>query len=81
MQRWIGWLATGCIAFCGLLPLALGLRWLQLFIFTDYRAHHRPIIIPLGIIATTIGIALVFSPLWFWLGTVIWSRFRNRDAP
>jgi uncharacterized protein (DUF983 family) len=46
----------------GLIPLLIGLRWLQVFIFTDYRAHFRPIMIPLGLVATSIGLAMVLGP-------------------
>ena len=50
------------ITLAGVLPLSVGLRWLQLFVFTDYRAHFRPIIIPLGILATIIGLGMVVGP-------------------
>lgn len=55
------------VATFALLSLALGLRWLQLFIFTDYRAHFRPIIIPIGIVAVGIGLSMLywsFRPLF-----------------
>lgn len=69
--------STVCIAFIGLLPLAIGLRWLQLFIFTSYRSHHRPVMIPLGIIATCIGLVFVLCPLWTW-AMVKLTRLLNR---
>jgi hypothetical protein len=65
--------ARVAVAILALLPLAIGLRWLQLFIFTDYRAHLRPIIIPMGIVAVGIGLAM--------LGWSFWPLFRgNRRA-
>ncbi len=56
------------VAIFALLPLAIGLRWLQLFIFTDYRAHFRPIIIPMGVAAVCIGLALLGWSFWPLLG-------------
>ena len=50
------------ISLSGLLPLAIGLSWLHAFIFTDYRAHFRPIMIPLGLIATLMGMTMTFGP-------------------
>jgi len=47
------------IAICALLPLAVGLRWLQLFIFTDYRAHLRPVLIPIGVAAVIVGVGMI----------------------
>lgn len=49
-----------CIA---LLMVGIGLRWLQLFVLTDYRAHFRPIIIPLGMMFTAVGIILFVRQL------------------
>lgn len=54
-SRPLSWVSIVTIATLGIVPLLLGSRWLQLFIFTDYRAHHRPLMIPLGIIAAGIG--------------------------
>jgi hypothetical protein len=47
------------LAVIGSLSLALGFRWLQLFILTDYRAHLRHVLIPLGIVATVLGLSLL----------------------
>ena len=80
MPRWKEYIISGFIAICGLVPLALGLRWLQLFIFTDYRAHHRHIMIPLGLTAATIGLAIVLTPLWYWLMTPAGERSRDGDT-
>lgn len=58
--------AHGCllvIAVLGSLPLLLGGRWLYLFIFTDYRAHHRPVMIPLGLFTVLVGGAMVLLPV------------------
>ena len=49
----------------GIPPLLLGLGWLHTFVFTDFRAHLRPIGIPLGIVATLTGLALIIGP-WHW---------------
>lgn len=38
--------------------LVLGMNWLAIFVFTDYRAHFRLIIIPLGVLFLFIGLAL-----------------------
>ena len=48
------------LAIIGLISLAIGLRWLQLFIFTDYRAHVRHFIIPLGVVAIVFGLLMLF---------------------
>ena len=47
--------------------LALGLRWLQVFVLTDYRAHLRSTFIPLGIAATLIGGSLLGFALSGWI--------------
>jgi hypothetical protein len=52
------------VAIIAMFPLAIGLRWLQLFIFTDYRAHFRPIIIPMGIGAVTVAVAMLVWACW-----------------
>ena len=39
--------------------LAISLRWLYVFTFTDYRAHHRPIIIPLALMFFVAAIRLI----------------------
>lgn len=49
----------------GVVPLVLGSLWLRTFVFTDHRAHLRPVGIPLGAITTAVGLALVFGP-WLW---------------
>ena len=36
----------------------LGLRWLYVFVLTDYRSHHRPIIIPLALVSLALAIGL-----------------------
>lgn len=69
------------ISISGLLPLAIGLRWLQLFVLTDYRHLHRPVMIPLGIVATLIGLAIVAAPwlTWLMVGLLVrWSERHNR---
>ena len=38
--------------------LETGLRWLWLFACTGYRAHHRPVMIPAGLLAVTLAIGL-----------------------
>jgi hypothetical protein len=43
----------------GLAITALGLAWLYTYTFTDYRAHLRPLLIPLGILAVAIGLPLL----------------------
>ena len=47
------------MAVAGSPPLALGLCWLYLFILTDYRAHHRIVMIPMGLVAVVVGLCLV----------------------
>jgi len=39
--------------------LLLGSRWLYLFLFTDYREHHAPVMIPLGIVTILYSISLL----------------------
>ena len=51
------------IAILALVPLAVGLRWLQLFIFTDYRAHLRPVLIPMGVAAVIVGLGMIWWSL------------------
>jgi hypothetical protein len=46
-------------AIIGLICIAIGLRWLQAFIFTDYRAHLRPVIIPFGVVAIPFGLFML----------------------
>ena len=56
----------GClviVACLGLLPLLLGCRWLYVFVFTDYRAHHRPFIIPLGVVTVLLGGVMIALPM------------------
>lgn len=36
----------------------LALRWLYLFVLTDYRSHHRPIIIPLALVTLVLAFGL-----------------------
>ena len=43
-------------------PRDAAVVWLHAFIFTDYRAHFRPIMIPLGLIATLMGMTMTFGP-------------------
>lgn len=38
--------------------LTLGFSWITLFTLTAYRSHHRPIIIPLGVLFLIIGLTL-----------------------
>jgi len=38
--------------------LTLGLNWICIFTLTQYRSHHRVIIIPLAIMFISIGMAL-----------------------
>ena len=52
LQRTIIWLAASIL-------MLFALRWLQLFIFTDYRVHHRPFMIPLGIIFIAFSYGLI----------------------
>ena len=55
----------GCmivVACLGVIPLLLGSAWLYTFIFTDFRPHHRPFMIPTGIVAVTIGGAMIALP-------------------
>ena len=59
----------GCLvalAIVGLLPLLIGVLWLRVFIFTDYRAHHRHVMIPLGFAATAIGLGMLSLPFLLW---------------
>ena len=58
----------------GLLILAAGLRWLQIFMFTDYRAHLRHIMVPLGVVAVALG---VFMLAWSARGKL--GRGRSGD--
>jgi len=60
------------IAVLASLPLAVGLRWLQLFIFTNDRAHLRPVLIPMGVGAVMLGLGMI----WWSLST--FSRGRRR---
>ena len=46
-------------AIAGFMSIAVGGRWLQLFVFTDYRAHLRPFIVPLGLVAVVLGVCLL----------------------
>ena len=39
--------------------MAAGLRWLQLMLFTDYRSHLRPVLIPMGLVAFTVGLIML----------------------
>jgi hypothetical protein len=50
------------VACFGVLPLLLGTRWLYVFVFTDYRAHHRPVMIPLGLVTTLVGVVMISLP-------------------
>ena len=55
----------GCliaVAWFGILPLMLGSCWLYVFVFTDYRAHHRPVMIPLGLVTTLMGVIMISLP-------------------
>ena len=36
----------------------LAVRWLYLFVLTDYRSHHRPIIIPLALVTLVLAFGL-----------------------
>jgi hypothetical protein len=47
----------------GVICIAVGLRWLQLFIFTGYRAHLRHIMIPLGAVTIVFGLLMVLLSL------------------
>lgn len=56
----------GClvgVACLGLPPLILGGRWLYVFVFTDYRAHHRPVMIPLGLVTVVLGGVMIVLPM------------------
>lgn len=46
------------IASIGSILLVTGSIWLYRFVLTDYRAHQRETMIPIGIVSTAIG-------LWF----------------
>jgi hypothetical protein len=46
-------------AVTGGLFLFLGLGWLHTFILTDFRQHYRSLMIPMGIFATIIGVAMI----------------------
>jgi hypothetical protein len=50
-------------AIIGLISVAIGLRWLQLFIFTEYRAHLRPVMIPFGLVAIVFGLFMLIPSL------------------
>ena len=45
-----------CIAAVGLSLLAL--RWLYVFVLTDYRSHYRPIMIPLALVTLALAFGL-----------------------
>ena len=47
------------LAVVGLVSFAVGLRWLQLFIFTDYRAHLRHVLVPFGMLAVAFGLFML----------------------
>ena len=51
----------GVIAIAALVPLAIGLRWLQLMLFTDYRSHLRPVLIPIGLVAVAVGLVMLLA--------------------
>jgi hypothetical protein len=60
-----GRMPYGClvtVACLGLLPLLLGSRWLYVFVFSDDRAHHRPVMIPLGLVTTLVGVVMISLP-------------------
>jgi hypothetical protein len=46
------------------LPLTLGLNWACIYTSTVYRAHHRPVILPLAIVLIFLGLGL--SHLWIY---------------
>jgi hypothetical protein len=59
-------LSKGCfvlLAAAALPLLLLGGAWLYTFIFTDFRLHHRPIMIPLALLALSLGAAMIALPL------------------
>jgi len=45
------------IAAAGLSLLAL--QWLYVFVLTDYRSHHRPIMIPLALVTLALAFGLL----------------------
>lgn len=51
------------LAILGVIFAALGIRWLELFIFTSYREHLRIVMIPLGVIAVLFGFSLLYFSL------------------
>ena len=42
----------------GAVLVLLAVRWLYLFVLTDYRSHQRSIIIPLALVVLVLGFAL-----------------------
>lgn len=55
--------------------LLLGLRWLYVFIFTDYRAHHRPVMIPLALLVVAFSVGLFYLKRLFILMLILLSLF------
>jgi len=55
--------------------LILGLRWLYVFIFTDYRAHHRPIMIPLALLVVAFSAGLFYLKRTLILILILLSLF------
>lgn len=55
--------------------LIFGLRWLYVFIFTEYRAHHRPIMIPLALLVVVLSTGLFYLNRIFILILILLSLF------
>lgn len=55
----------------------LGLRWLYIFLFTDYRSHQAIIMIPLGMLTIlfSFGLLLLFRWCIFFLLVLMTSAF------
>ena len=51
LQRTLVYIAAAALSL-------LALQWLYLFVLTDYRSHHRPVIIPLALLALVLAFGL-----------------------
>ncbi len=45
--------------------LAIGLGWFYTFVFTDLRAHHRPTMIPMSLLAMLFSYGVAIRTLFF----------------
>ena len=51
---WLAALGTAC----------LGALWLYVFVLTDHRSHHRPIMIPMALLVLLFAVVLARLKIW-----------------